>query len=73
MERCIYTKEAQLYKEYDVVVAGGGPAGIGAAIGAAKNGVRVLVIEGNGCLGGDIDSWRTTILFGSDDRINSVC
>lgn len=52
MERCIYTKEAQLYKEYDVIVAGGGPAGIGAAIAAAKNGVRVLVIEGNGCLGG---------------------
>lgn len=37
---------------FDVVVCGGGAAGIGAAIGAAKAGARVLVAEKYGFLGG---------------------
>lgn len=52
MENYIYQQSAQTYKAYDVVVAGGGPAGIGAAIAAAKHGASVLLMEGNGCLGG---------------------
>lgn len=39
-------------RNYDVAVAGGGPGGIGAAVGAAKCGARVLVIERYGFLGG---------------------
>lgn len=38
--------------EYDVVVVGGGPAGIAAATGAAKAGSRVLLVERYGFLGG---------------------
>ena len=38
--------------KYDVVVAGGGPAGIGAAISAAREGARTLLIEQEGYLGG---------------------
>lgn len=38
--------------EYDVVVAGGGPAGIGAAVGAAGLGLRVLLLERYPILGG---------------------
>lgn len=38
--------------EVDVLVCGGGPAGIGAAIVAARQGARVMVIEAQGCLGG---------------------
>lgn len=38
--------------EADVLVAGGGPAGMAAALAAARNGARVQLIEGNGCLGG---------------------
>ena len=38
--------------DYDVIVAGGGPAGIGAGYMAAKRGARTLVIEKGGRLGG---------------------
>ena len=38
--------------EFDVIVAGGGPAGIGAALGAARAGAKTLVIEEKNCLGG---------------------
>ena len=37
---------------YDVIVAGGGPAGCGAAAAAARQGARTLLIEANGALGG---------------------
>ena len=36
--------------EFDVLVCGGGPAGIGAALRAAREGVSVLVVEMGGCL-----------------------
>ena len=32
----------------EVLVVGGGPAGIGAALGAARQGARVLLIENHG-------------------------
>lgn len=38
--------------EYDVVVLGGGPAGIAAAASAARGGARVLLVERYGFLGG---------------------
>ncbi|MBO7683641.1 MAG: FAD-dependent oxidoreductase [Kiritimatiellae bacterium] len=38
--------------QYDVVVAGGGPAGIGAGYMAAKRGAKTLVLERGGRLGG---------------------
>lgn len=37
---------------YDVVVIGGGPAGVTAAISAARNGAKTLLVEQNGYLGG---------------------
>jgi len=38
--------------ESDVLVAGGGPAGIAAALAAARTGAKVRLIDANGCLGG---------------------
>ena len=41
---------------YDVVVTGGGPAGIASALAAADEGCRVALLERYGCLGGGITS-----------------
>ena len=38
---------------YEVVVAGAGPAGVAAAIAAAANGARTLLVESAGTVGGD--------------------
>ena len=37
---------------YDVIVAGGGPAGMGAALGAAMNGAKTLLLEEKSFFGG---------------------
>jgi hypothetical protein len=47
-----FSREIPVDREYDILVAGGGPAGIGAAIAAARLGADVLLIEATGCLGG---------------------
>ena len=39
---------------YDVIVCGGGPSGINAAISAKRNGANVLLIESTGLLGGNL-------------------
>ena len=37
---------------YDVLIVGGGASGVAAAVGAARTGARVGLIEAAGCLGG---------------------
>jgi hypothetical protein len=41
-----------VYGEFDVVVVGGGPAGLAASVSAAKHGARTLLVERYGFLGG---------------------
>jgi len=37
---------------FDVVVCGGGPAGVAAAIESGRSGAKTMLVEANGCLGG---------------------
>ena len=39
-------------KKYDLIVAGGGLAGVGAAVAAARQGLEVLLIAKSNSLGG---------------------
>ena len=43
-------------QKYDVVVVGGGAAGVAAAIGARQRGARTLLVERYGFLGGEAAS-----------------
>ncbi|MBX3653274.1 MAG: FAD-dependent oxidoreductase [Ramlibacter sp.] len=46
------SRETPVFGEYDVVVLGGGPAGMAAAVAAARAGRSTLLIERHGFLGG---------------------
>ena len=55
MQKQEYTLKKQtiaLNEEYDVIVCGGGPAGCNAAIAAAREGAKTLLLEASGMLGG---------------------
>lgn len=45
-------RKTPLAAQVDVLVVGGGPAGVGAALGAASQGAKTLLIERHGMLGG---------------------
>ena len=46
------TRHLEVYREAEVVVVGGGPAGVSAAVAAARNGADTVLIERYGHLGG---------------------
>ncbi|HXJ19041.1 MAG TPA: FAD-dependent oxidoreductase [Polyangia bacterium] len=47
-------RQVPVIAEVDVLVVGSGPGGLAAAIGAARAGVKTMVVERFGCLGGNI-------------------
>ena len=52
MEYIRESKETKICGEYDVIVVGGGVAGVSAAISAARHGSKVLIIEKGAVFGG---------------------
>ena len=54
MDTIFYRREQEIpvIAETDVLVVGGGPGGLGAAVMAARQGVRVVLVERYGCAGG---------------------
>lgn len=46
------SKEIPVIADVDVLVCGGGPAGVGAALRAGRMGANVLIVESQDCLGG---------------------
>lgn len=57
-----------LARETDVLVCGGGPAGIAAAITAAREGARVLILERHPFLGGVWTAGALTILIDTEHK-----
>src|SRR5690349_2000546 len=52
METYRLTRDIPVDDRFDILVAGGGPAGTAAAVCAARLGAKVLLVEATGCLGG---------------------
>ena len=67
------SRQIPVVSSADVVVVGGGPAGVCAAISAAERGAVTVLIEGAGCLGGVWTSGALAwILDAADKTGNSV-
>lgn len=49
-----YSRDIEETEPFDVLVAGGGPAGIAAAVAAARLGARTVLVEQHGFLGGNL-------------------
>ena len=60
MQTVNFSKKIPSIGHYDVAVLGGGPAGVAAAVEAARGGAKVILIEASGMLGG----MATTALVG---------
>ena len=52
MSEIVFTNKLPVKKEYDVIVCGGGVAGVSAAVSAAKRGKSCLLVEKSTILGG---------------------
>ena len=60
-------------KQYDLIVVGGGVAGVSAALSSAREGLKVLLIEKNALLGGlatiGLISWYEPLCNGSGTQL----
>ena len=59
-------RELSVHDDADVIVCGGGPAGVAAALTAARAGARTRLFEINGCLGGVWTAGLLTYIFDFD-------
>ena len=57
-------------KKYDVIVVGGGFAGVSAALSAARTGAKVLIVEKSNCLGGAASNCLVNPFMSNSTRLN---
>ena len=62
-----YQRQIPVENSYDLVVAGGGPSGVAAAIAAARGGVKTLLVEASGALGGMSTSGLVSLWYSLSD------
>jgi hypothetical protein len=72
MEQISFNKSIPVYGKYDVAVIGGGPAGVCAAISAARKGMKVLLVEATGSLGGMATSAKVGPFMTNYDKDGEV-
>ena len=65
-----YSRDIPVRHDVDVFVAGGGPAGMAAAVTAARQGARVFVAEGTACFGGMGTSAGLPLFCSPTDGVN---
>lgn len=65
------SKEIPVMAETEVLVVGGGPAGLAAALAAAREGTQTILVERHGCFGGVIAQAMigTIAWYRSNDRV----
>ncbi len=71
-------KKTRVFKEADVLVAGGGVAGVAAAVAAARNGARTVLVERYGHLGGLATGGLVLVIMPMSDgtknlQIGGIC
>ena len=59
-----YRKEVPVHSQWDVIVCGAGPSGIAAAVTAARVGLRVMLLERYGMIGGCLTLGNMTTVMG---------
>lgn len=62
------SRDTSVQASCDVLVAGGGPAGILAALSAARNGAQVQLVDTAGCLGGVWTAGLLCFVLGSENK-----
>lgn len=67
-----YNRQLENKYSVDVFVAGGGPAGVAAAVAAARMGKSVLLVDANGSFGGMGTTGMVPLFAPFDDGINVV-
>ena len=65
MAQIKYSREIDVIHDYDVVVAGGGPSGVCAAVASARTGAKTAIVERYGILGGGLTIGHVGPIMGS--------
>ena len=65
MSTISYTREITVTKTYDIIVCGAGPAGICAAVAAARQGAKVALVERYGIPGGNLTAGHVGPILGA--------